>query len=511
VEKSIVNGKKAVENSKISKIRGLTQYMETKMQLSEIISVLSKKNLLVSIGEVSDKTDISSIGCDSRTVREGQLFFIKGVNFRREYIDAAEKAGAVCCIGEESYGTSLPFIKVSSVRKAMPVVADLFYGSPYNNYKTVGITGTKGKTTTVYMLRNIFTREFGQEGIGLISTNEALCGTRPISKSGTTPEALELYSLLNAFSEHGVKACCMEVSSQGLQYDRVGCMEFFAGAYLNLSQDHISPTEHSSFEEYKAAKKKLFSVCKNGIVNIDDPYAEEMIEGNLCERLITVSVNAPSDYRATDILMTKRGVSFNVNGESYELRMPGEFNVYNALCAIVCAKLCGCSYENIFEGLRETEVSGRMEIFEKNGITVIVDYAHNGLSFEAVFGYVKRCYPEAKTICLFGCQGNKAYDRRKSVPEIVGKYANLAILTSDDPENEDPNEIISEVEKELQRVNVPYEAIVDRERAVERAVSVARAGDVVILAGKGHETTQKVKGKLVYYKGDLASAKEYLK
>lgn len=478
------------------------------MKLSEITSYLFDRGLVLECD--SRDTEILHISCDSRDVKDNTLFFVKGVAFKPEYLVSAVEKGAVAYVSEFDLGIDIPFVKVSDVRKAMPYCAKLFYGNPVSKYKLSAVTGTKGKTSLVYMLRSIFEKAYGKEGFGYISTNEAKCGSEPLKKSGTTPEALELYTILNKFSEKRVSAAAMEVSSQALKYDRVLGIDFHTGVFLNLSNDHISPTEHSSFDDYKAAKLKLLENCKYGVVNIDDPYGKEFFSASKCEKTYTFGIRQECDFRAESIILTKNGSSFTVNGDVYTLKMPGEFNIYNALAAIAVCKTMDIDTGYVQCGLAEATAEGRMEIYEKNGITVLVDYAHNKLSFEAVFDFVDKFYPDSRKICLFGCQGNKALDRRRELPEIAGRRSDMVVLTSDDPANEDPMDIIGEVEIELRKTPVEFVSIEDRESAVEYAVKNAVAGDVVILAGKGQETTQQVRGKSIAYVGDMAKAMSVL-
>ncbi len=485
------------------------------MKLRIFVEELRLNKLLLSDSISPDvlDLDIETVSCDSRKIAGRALFFTKGVSFKKEYLLSAIEQGAAAYVSEVDFGVNIPLIQVSDLRKAMPVCADVFYSAPYSAYPLIGITGTKGKTSTAYMLRNIFNEAFSENKNGIISTNEALCGTRKLEKTGTTPEALELFGILNEFARDGVKAAVMEVSSQALQYDRVDRVGFDVGIFLNLSNDHISPTEHHSFEEYKAAKLRMMTLCRRGIVNIDDPYADEVIAEATCEKLFTVSANPgkEADFTAKDVILSRFGSSFRVKSKLlgdtvFELRLPGAFNVNNALTAIAAATLIGIDEETIAKGLEKTVIRGRMEIFEKNGITVLVDYAHNKVSFEALFDYVDTFYPESRKICLFGCTGNKALDRRRELPDVAGKHADFIVLTSDDPANEEPRAIMDEVELELKKNPVPYVMIEDRETAVGYAVRNAKKGDVIILAGKGHETTQQVRGHAEFYRGDMPTA-----
>ncbi len=425
--------------------------------------------------------------------------------------DFAAAAGACAYISEKEYDVALPHLLVTDVRKAMPLVAREFYGHPDEKYPLIGITGTKGKTSCAYQLGAIFDESFGGR-YGIISTNEALSCGQPRTKSGTTPEALELYGLLQGFAQDGVNAAVMEVSSQGLQYDRVAGVDFSAGIYLNLSPDHISPTEHKDFEEYKTAKKKMLTLCRTGIVNLDDEHAGDMIAAATCPKLLTVSLSdSTADYYASETELTEEGLSFTVNGTDLKgvrmtLKMAGEFNISNALCAIAAARTLGIGKETIRRGLAKATVKGRMEQFDLDGIKVIVDYAHNGLSFEKVFDYADRFYPEAKKVVVYGCPGNKALDRRTEMSDVAGRRADYVVLTDDDPANEDPEDIMDQAEVMLVRHNADYIRIHDRKQAIAHAVAQCRKGDLLLLLGKGHETGQAVRGQSVPYGGDRACA-----
>ncbi|MDF2685544.1 MAG: UDP-N-acetylmuramoyl-L-alanyl-D-glutamate--2,6-diaminopimelate ligase [Clostridia bacterium] len=486
------------------------------MHLKQIAELFINNKLTTDIPYIPEIIDeFKHISCDSRDILPNTLFFAKGVNFKREYLLEAIPRGVTAYISEIDLKVSIPFIKVNNVRLAMPLTAKYFYNNPSSKYKLTGITGTKGKTTCAYMLKSILTLACGEEKVGIISTNEALSGMQKIKKTGTTPEALELYGILNTFVKDGIETAVMEVSSQGLQYNRIEYIDYFIGIFLNLSPDHISPTEHKNFDEYKHAKMRMLTLCKNGIVNVDDEHSSDIIKAATCQNLYTVGINKDADFIAKNIILSKNGVSFEVfgkyiNGEIFELTMPGEFNIYNALSAIVAAWLLKVDIQTIKEGLAGTTIKGRMEILEQEGKIIIVDYAHNSLSFNAVFDYVKTFYPDSDIICVFGCQGNKALGRRKELPEIAGKRASFIVLTSDDPANEDPEVIMDEIEITLKKTDIKYIKITDRERAVKYAVSMAKTGDVVILAGKGHETSQQVKGQSEFYKGDMLCAKEAL-
>jgi len=479
------------------------------MYLSKITEILYENNLIekTSLTERDFSLQIDKISCDSRFVNKNTLFFVKGVGFKEEYLSSAVEKGICAYVSEKDYGISVPLIQVKDIRRAMPIAAKAFYGD--FPYPIVGITGTKGKTTVSYMLRSIFSERFGEK-VGIITTNEAVCDGHYYDKNGTTPEALELFSILDGFRSDGAKVTAMEVSSQALKYNRVDGVPFSSGIYLNLAPDHISPTEHSSFDDYKAAKKRMLTLCKTGIVNADDEFAAEIIEAASCEKIITTGFSDKYSIYAYNIAADKKSTEFSVGGlvniKNIKLPLPGTFNVHNALCAIGAAYTLGMTADEISKGLSKVVAPGRLEIIEKKGITVLVDYAHNKSSFEAVFDYVETFYPEAKKICLFGCVGGKALDRRVELPTVACPHSDLIVMTSDDPANEEPKEIFSEVETVLKKFETPYIFIEDREKAVEFAIDKAKSGDVVILAGKGHEKTQIVHGKKIPYIGDREAA-----
>ncbi|MBQ4628837.1 MAG: UDP-N-acetylmuramoyl-L-alanyl-D-glutamate--2,6-diaminopimelate ligase [Clostridia bacterium] len=485
------------------------------MTLKKIAEILAERKILLKIDEKTDSffSQIENLSCDSRAIPENTLFFAKGVNFKREYLISAIEKGAVAYVSEKDLEVDIPLILVSDVRKAMSFVARGFYGDMTESYPLIGLTGTKGKTSTLYMLESIFREKFAK--IGVLSTNEARCGEKTWKKTGTTPEALELFSILNGFREEKAEASIMEVSSQALKYDRVNGLTFSVGAFLNLAPDHISPTEHSSFEDYKESKKMLFPLCRKCALNLDDPYADEFLTTAPRENIITFGTSSAADIYAYDITEDRLGSSFSVKGlmniENMRINMPGRFNILNALCAVTCAYAIGFSENDIKNGLAKASASGRLEVVEKNGITVLVDYAHNKSSFEAVFEYVDNFYPDSKKILLFGCIGDRALDRRIDLPKVACPNADFIVMTTDDPGTEEPEAIFKEVEPELKKFTTPYVFIKDRAEAVGYAIENAKKGDIVILAGKGGEKTQMVKGKAEPYIGDMTAALEALK
>lgn len=484
------------------------------MTLPQIVEILAKNKILINFfsENVCDLSPTAKISCDSRDVEKNTLFFVKGVNFKREFLLSAIEKGAFAYVSEKDLDADIPLFLVSDVRKAMSAVARAFYGDMTDYYPLVGITGTKGKTSTLYMLESILLQS--RKKVGVISTNEARCGEKIWNKTGTTPEAFELFSILDGFHKENAEAAVMEVSSQALKYDRVSGLTFSVGAFLNLSPDHISSTEHSSFNDYKEAKKKIFSLCKKAVINMDDDYSQEFLSAAENTETITFSCLGNADIYAYGISQNKNGSSFSVGGkidiENVIINMPGKFNISNALCAVACAYALGIPEKNIIYGLEKAHAKGRLEIYEKNGITVIVDYAHNKSSFEALFEYAETFYPQSRRIMLFGCIGDRALDRRTEIPAVAAKHADFIVYTTDDPGTESPEDIFREIEPQFKASGKPYVFIEDRHAAVEFAVDLAKPGDVVILAGKGGETTQLVNGKYVPYIGDMQAAKKKL-
>lgn len=484
------------------------------MTLSKIAEILSENKILKNFApkQSRDLSLTGKISCDSRNVEKNSLFFAKGVNFKREFLLSAIEKGAAAYVSEKDLDVDIPLFLVSDVRKAMSAVARAVYGDMTKSFPLIGITGTKGKTSSLYMLESILREKYAK--VGIISTNEARCGEKTWEKTGTTPEALELFSILDGFREENAGAAVMEVSSQALKYDRVSGLTFSVGAFLNLSPDHISPTEHSSFEDYKEAKKKLFSLCQKAVINLDDEYSAEFLASAKSTETITFSLTPSGDIYAYGVSQDRYGTSFSIGGkinvENVRINMPGKFNISNALCAAACAYATGISEKEIRSGLEKARAEGRIEIYEKNGITVVADYAHNKSSFEALFEYARSFYPDSKIIFLFGCIGDRALDRRTEIPAVAAKNADFIVYTTDDPGTESSEGIFREIEPQFKEIGTPYVFIEDRQKAVEFAIDAAKPGDIVILAGKGGETTQLVNGKYVPYIGDMPAAKAKL-
>ena len=394
----------------------------------------------------------------------------------------------------------LTVIRVDSSREAMAYLSAAWFGHPTRNMNVIGITGTKGKTTTSYMLKSIL--EKAGHKVGLIGTNGTMIGSEFYKTKNTTPDSYELQGYFRKMSDSGCDFVVMEVSSQGLMMHRVDAIDFDLGMFTNISPDHISPNEHKTYEEYRACKGLLFRKCRVGIVNTDDPDCEALTAGHTCE-LLSMGMGGGEDYTASDVRHLKEGafmgVSFRINeknGNAYAVRtsIPGLFSVYNSLAAASAASFFGVSPEVIDEALANIHVNGRMEIvYASDRLTVIVDYAHNGVSAHAVLKTL-RDYKPTRLVVVFGCGGNRAAQRRIEMGEAAGGMADLSIITADNSRFEKVEDIIKDIHKGFDPTGGNCIDIPDRREAIRYSILNSEYGDVVAIIGKGHEDYQEING-----------------
>jgi len=471
---------------------------------------MNLKNILVGIEDLKGKgefdIEISSIENDSRKVKKGSLFFaIKGFELDgNEYINSAIENGAIAIMVEK--GTDIKSLKIKedialivapNIRAAMAKCACNFYDDPTKKLKLIGITGTKGKTTTSFMIKEVLEKQ----GIktGLIGTIANYIGDTYLGNSQrTTPESIELQKLFSDMVDAGCGAAVMEVSSQSLKLHRVDGCEFYIGVFTNFSKDHISPNEHPDMEDYFNSKVKLFDMCRIGFVNADDLYGDKLKRMEKDCEMTTYGINNFCNLLAKDITITNSYVDFKVKlvdrNERVKVSIPGRFSVYNSLAAIAVALRLGCSSENIKEALLDVRVPGRSELVtNKRELTIMIDYAHSPESLENILSAVKT-YTRGRVISVFGCGGDRDSSKRSIMGEISGRVADYTIITSDNPRTEVPEKIVEQIEEGIKKTKGNYKAIVDRKEAIKEAIKIANKTDIIVLAGKGHEPYQEING-----------------
>ena len=477
------------------------------MRLNDLIKDIPVKSIKNGIKE---DPEITALVYDSRKIVEGCLFVcIKGIRFdgHDKIAEASDKkAAAVLCeyIPDGMDTGDMNVVLTEDTRYALGVASAAWFGHPAEKLKTIGITGTKGKTTSAYMVKNIL--ENAGIKTGLIGTIEIDTGKRHISSVNTTPESYAVQEYLAEMAENGCSAAVMEVSSQGLMQHRTAGFVFDLGIFTNLSPDHVGPGEHKDFEDYKNCKKKLFKSCKTGIFNRDDAYYKEMIKDASClietfGRGDMEGGNRGSDMAAKDMVFTEDagalGVRFKISGkktlDAY-VDLPGSFSVYNALAAVSVCSHFGVSDEAILKALREVKVRGRIEMLPvSDDYTFMIDYAHNAMALESLLRTLKE-YEPGRLVTVFGCGGNRSRDRRFDMGEVSGRLSDLTVITSDNPRDEEPLDIIKDIETGIKKTDGEYVTVPDRKDAIAWSIDHARKGDVIVLAGKGHEDYQEIKG-----------------
>lgn len=451
--------------------------------------------------------DINDICYDSRKVKEGSLFVcLVGANSDgHDYIDMAIDKGAICVVVEKdiTIDRDVTIIKVSNTRRILSRLSINYYGNPGNELTLIGITGTKGKTTTASMIKNIL-EEDGKK-TGIIGTLGVSYGDKHYDTVNTTPESLELQKYLREMVNDGVRFVVMEVSSQALKVGRVDGMMFDYGVFTNLTQDHIGENEHPDMDDYIYSKSLLFRMCKHGIFNIDDEHYNEIVSNALCD-LITFGHSRDADLVIEDVKLLRRehfiGIDLKTNGiinDKFLVNTPGEFSAYNSACAIMVTNCLGCKFDSIKRALEKVAVKGRMEIVPvSDKYSVIIDYAHNGVSIKSVLETM-RLYNPKRIVSLFGCGGNRSKDRRYDMGEISGKYSDLTIVTEDNSRFENVEDIMNDIEIGISKTNGKYIKIGNRTEAIKYALNNALDGDIILLLGKGHETYQEKEGNRTHY------------
>ncbi len=481
------------------------------LKLKELANLLLIKE---TIGDMN--VEITGLEIDSRKITSGNLFIcVSGIDGfledRHQFVEDAVKNGAVALIVERDVNIEIPKIIVKDARYAMAVIASHFYSYPSNEMKLIGITGTNGKTTTSYLLEKILT-DYGFQ-TGIMGNNGVKIGSKWYPTDINTQESPALQRNLQMMKNQNVDYCVMEVTSQGLHMERVKGCNFKIAVFTNLTQDHLD--YHGTFEEYKHVKGLLFSRLGNdfsatdkkiAILNADDPSVEYFKKVTSAE-VITYGINNGADVQAKNITLSSKGIQFLVssfNGEiEIILNLVGRFNVYNALAAITAALVEGIPLTNISisDSLSNVKrIEGRMEIIDENqDFLVIVDYAHTPDALENVLSTISE-FSKGKIITVFGCGGDRDAKKRPIMGEIAGSYSDFIYITSDNPRSEDPQAIMKDIERGFTKNNnLNYKVEVDRELAINQAIKMASSNDIVLIAGKGHETYQILKDSTIHF------------
>lgn len=437
--------------------------------------------------------EITDVTCDSRNVTEGSMFFcISGYKSDgHDYAVGAVEKGAAALVVTRYLDVDIPQILVKDDREAMAVLSSNFFGKPQELMKIVGITGTNGKTTTTYLCADI-AKILGKR-VGIIGTICNYIIDEEIKTSNTTPESVELFRLLRRMADRGVEVVFMEVSSHSLCLKRVFGISFDIGVFTNLTQDHLD--FHKTMEEYAKAKGKLLENSKLSIINGDDNWSDTL-KKHCSNEIITYGLDSKNDAYAYGVqaYSSKNTFKLKILGEELDITIgiPGQFSVYNAVCAAVICKKLGYSNRAIEQGLLSTKgVDGRCQVLKDKPYTIILDYAHTPDGLKNILSTFKGF---GRIVCLFGCGGDRDPVKRPIMGEIAGNNSDFVILTSDNPRFEEPMSIIKMAEKGLKKTGAEYTVIEDRRQAIKYAIANAKSGDIIILAGKGHETYQDIKG-----------------
>lgn len=453
------------------------------------------------------ETEVADLAYDSRKIKPGMLFVaIAGtvVDGHKFIPDVLAKGASVLVVEREieSPSSEVTVVKVENGRQALSYISQAYFEYPADKMISIGITGTKGKSTTTYMVRDII--EKSGKKCGIVGTIGVSINGKVTPTEHTTPESYDLQKYFYDMVEAGCEYMVMEVSSQGIKMDRVAGMTFDYGVFTNLTPDHIGPNEHADFDEYLQCKSKLFQMCKMGIINCDDPHWQEIVKDAVCE--IKTYGTKKADMTATDIEhLNNHGdlsMKFHANGlleGDVIVGLPGLFNIYNGMCAACVGALLDMPQEIILHALEHVEVRGRVEnVPTGRGFSILIDFAHNGVSTESVLKTL-RGYNPGRIVAIFGCGGNRSKLRRYEMGEAVGNLAELAIVTSDNPRTEDVMDIIEDIKVGLAKTDGEYVVIPDRQEAVNYAVDHAQNGDMIILLGKGHEEYQEIQGVKHHY------------
>lgn len=472
------------------------------MKLEKLLEHVSYRCL-----QGSTDVEVKNVINDSRNAEEGSLFIcIKGaVTDGHTYIKDVVGKGAKVLVVQDAVEApqDVTVIQVEDSRYAMALISAAYFGYPAQEMKIIGITGTKGKTTTTYMVKSIL--ESAGYKVGLIGTIEVIIGNEVIPANNTTPESYSIQEYFRRMADEGCQVVVMEVSSQGLMLHRTAGIDFEIGIFTNIEPDHIGPAEHESFEDYIECKSRLFRQCRFGIFNADDAHLERILEGHTCQ-VETFGLSEKADLRAEDLQLVSGfgylGIAYTAvctgtNEERFdvEVDIPGKFSVYNSLTAIAICRHFKVRTDDIKRALKKAKARGRVEMVKvSDHFTLMIDYAHNAMALESLLTTLREYQPH-RLVCMFGCGGNRSRLRRYEMGEVSGRLADLTIITSDNPRFEKPEDIIADIVTGIRKTDGKYVTIADRKEAIAYAIHHGEPGDIIVLAGKGHEDYQEIEGK----------------
>lgn len=500
---------------------------KTLHSLAEYLKLLEDYKLVsdYKIGTDDQSSLIRYISFNSMDIEKDTLFVCKGSHFSVDYLESAIEKGASCYISETKYDLgkadgSVSYIIVNDIRRTMALIADYYYNQIWNDLKVIGITGTKGKSTTAYFMKFIldeYLKDKKKPVSAIISGIDNYDGIINEESHLTTPEAMELHKHFSNAVMSGIEYLSMEVSSQALKYDRTLGITFDVGCFLNIGEDHISDVEHSSFDDYLESKLRLFGQCRMACVNINSDQIDRVLEASkACPHVVTFGLDEKADVYGYDIVKSGKSISFTVRTKDFvkefKITMAGLFNVQNALAAISICQCLRIPMSYVAAGLKKARVSGRMEVYtsKSSKVQVIVDYAHNKMSFETLFQSTLKEYPNKKITIVFGCPGKKAQRRRQELGEIAGKYSDQVYITEEDAGEEPVLKICQEIAQHVEKQDCSYAIIPDREEAIREAITNADDDTVVLITGKGRETRQKRGTKYIDTPSDVEYVQKYL-
>ncbi len=474
------------------------------MEICKVVELLKKNNLLVEVN--TENKVFNYLSYNSKDVESDTLFICKGLNFELEYLEEAINKGVICYISESVLKKDFPYIIVKDVRKSMAIISKAFYDVSDKKLFLIGVTGTKGKTTTVNFIKNIFEEKENRKE-PYMSTIDYFTGKRYGESHNTTSESVDIYRCIKDAKESNYNYLTLEISSQSVKLDRIYGMKFDIGVLTNIDLDHISTLEHSSFEEYLECKIEFLKKCKTVILYRDTKYYDKIVSMLHGKNIITYGFSDAS-YIVKDIKKDKDSTIFSCynNGKSftYKINMIGEFNVLNACVSLIISDIYNIDYETRLKGLLKTKVLGRMNIF-KGKTTLVVDYAHNELSLLNLLDAIRKNYKNKNIKLVFGCPGDKAFNRREEMGLLANKYAKYVYITTEDPGSVSALDISRIISSYL---TIPYKIVLDRENAIKEAYLNSNKNDIVLVLGKGDEKYQLVNNEYIYYKSDVTVAEE---